>query len=129
MHIERRRIPLKESTSMIHISVNMHEIPSIVSFIVFQTWFDPTPQFTRVPPSIDMHLRHFILRTDQMGEVCLSIPGARPSPQMLTTPVLHMPISFALPRDGRGTQGWALSVSPASMSASPSIVSVNMRAD
>jgi hypothetical protein len=48
-----------------------------------------------------------------MGDVFLSIAGVRPSSQMLTTAVLHMLISFASLRDGRGTQGWVFSVSPA----------------
>jgi|AntRauMFilla1563_2_1112583.scaffolds.fasta_scaffold99164_1 hypothetical protein len=111
---------------MLPISNLIHASPSIVSVIKRRTWVYPILRYTRDPPPLDVNLRHYALERPNGG---WSIPGVRPSTLMLTTPVLQIPISFALPRDGRGTQGWAVLVSPVSMIASPSIVSVNMRAD
>jgi hypothetical protein len=67
----------------------------------FSTWVDPIPCYTREPPPFDVHWSQNILQTDRAGDAFWSIPRgySRPSPQMLTTSVLRMPISFALPRN------------------------------
>jgi hypothetical protein len=42
----------------------------------------------RVMRVLEVHLRHYISRTDRVGDAFLSISRGRPSPQMLTTAVL-----------------------------------------
>jgi hypothetical protein len=43
--------------------------------ICFVMWANSIPRYTRKPPPFDVHSRHYVLVTDCMGDVLLSIPG------------------------------------------------------
>jgi hypothetical protein len=77
------------------------------------SWVNPITHSVRDSPTPTGLLRYYIVRPSSISWSFWSVPGGRPPPQVLTLFVSHMTKSFALPRLGKGTQGWAFSASPA----------------
>jgi hypothetical protein len=84
-HTPRSRGGLAFACAVAHApSVLTATCTAILHFYVF-TLVDPIPRYSGDPPPFDVHSRHHIPRTDREGDVFLSIPGVRPSAQMLTS--------------------------------------------
>jgi hypothetical protein len=67
------------------VSLLLQSVPKAkYGFLFFSTRVGFIPRYGRDLPPSDEHLRQYNSQIDRMGDVLLSIPGVRPSPQVLT---------------------------------------------